>query len=472
VRGQGQRANESIPKVLREIRSRSGPRTRILVLDYPPIFPSSWSGTCELIRSSDVAALHSLEERFDDFLLQEIAKAAVGAEPVELRAPSWTGRDLCEQAGSWFNHIPFTSLFANLASDVTKPFSPTFGEPGASLSAAKIQSNLRYAVHPNGDGQREMAKAVIAQLANPLVGSLLDLRQGQTLTSHQAVTAGSQTLAVGASWPGSKVTMALTSPDGSVIDAAHMSPEAQRSVTPTSEQLVVEHPEAGEWTIAVTGVEMAPQGEPVRLVQSTIEPPPAAPPIAVFTQSALYGASSRAPLSVEFDASASSDVGGRITSYRWQFGDGTTAEGPTLTHVFTRQGTYEVTLTVTDSGGATSTYTGSPMVVTAVGTEGEGAGGKESSNTEASGSGKAGGSEGLGQSEHSSGNGPAPGGSGQAKLTSRTGEAKIGVLGTRSTKRANPRCKPVRVRLTHTRKRRIVRVCRKGKRKPLTKPTR
>jgi len=50
---------------------------------------------------------------------------------------------------------------------------------------------------------------------------------------------------------------------------------------------------------------------------------------------------------VNFDASNSSDNVG-ITSYEWDFDDGTTANGETVTHKFDEKGIYEVTLTVTD----------------------------------------------------------------------------------------------------------------------------
>lgn len=53
-----------------------------------------------------------------------------------------------------------------------------------------------------------------------------------------------------------------------------------------------------------------------------------------------------------FDASESSDKVG-ITSYEWDFGDGETARGVTVTHRFDKKGTYEVTLTVTDEAGNT-----------------------------------------------------------------------------------------------------------------------
>lgn len=60
---------------------------------------------------------------------------------------------------------------------------------------------------------------------------------------------------------------------------------------------------------------------------------------------------------VTFDGSASYDPDGSITSYDWNFGDGTTGSGITTTHAYSVAGTYTVSLTVTDNGGLTATDT-------------------------------------------------------------------------------------------------------------------
>lgn len=57
-------------------------------------------------------------------------------------------------------------------------------------------------------------------------------------------------------------------------------------------------------------------------------------------------------LLVSFDSNGSSAANGSIVTYTWDFGDGASARGPNLGHTYDTAGTYNVTLTVTDSDGA------------------------------------------------------------------------------------------------------------------------
>ena len=57
-----------------------------------------------------------------------------------------------------------------------------------------------------------------------------------------------------------------------------------------------------------------------------------------------------APLTVHFDAGASSDRDGSVVTYAWDFGDGNRGTGVTATHTY-EQGNYQVRLTVTDNVG-------------------------------------------------------------------------------------------------------------------------
>ena len=63
-----------------------------------------------------------------------------------------------------------------------------------------------------------------------------------------------------------------------------------------------------------------------------------------------------------FNASSSSDPDGDKLSYTWDFGDGSTAEGAETTHVYTKSGTYTVTLTVNDNQGTACSISKSSFV--------------------------------------------------------------------------------------------------------------
>ena len=84
-----------------------------------------------------------------------------------------------------------------------------------------------------------------------------------------------------------------------------------------------------------------------------------APPAAVFT----FSCSS---LACSFDGSGSTDDNG-ITSYAWNFGDGATASGATASHTYAAAGTYNVTLTVTDTGGQTGSSASAVAVTSSSG---------------------------------------------------------------------------------------------------------
>lgn len=75
-------------------------------------------------------------------------------------------------------------------------------------------------------------------------------------------------------------------------------------------------------------------------------------PVASFMASQYSG---EAPLDIYFDASYSNDPDGTITSYQWDFDDGTRAKGETVEHTFDNSKlSYDVRLTITDDEGAKS----------------------------------------------------------------------------------------------------------------------
>jgi PKD repeat protein len=99
----------------------------------------------------------------------------------------------------------------------------------------------------------------------------------------------------------------------------------------------------------------------VAVTAATAPVTPATPPNAVISSSAATGP---APLTVSFDGSGSTATDATIVAYNWSFGDGGSATGSKVSHVYTTAGTFTATLTVTDSKGQTSEV-GTPVIVTA-----------------------------------------------------------------------------------------------------------
>jgi len=85
------------------------------------------------------------------------------------------------------------------------------------------------------------------------------------------------------------------------------------------------------------------------LITVTVPKPINQAPKAVITASPLTG---KAPLTSSFSGAGSTDPDGTITTYGWDFGDGTTGSGLTVSHPYTIPGTYVATLTVVDNAGA------------------------------------------------------------------------------------------------------------------------
>jgi PKD repeat protein len=75
---------------------------------------------------------------------------------------------------------------------------------------------------------------------------------------------------------------------------------------------------------------------------------PNTPPTAAFTADCTH-------LACGFNGTGSADSDGSITSYAWDFGDGSTGTGATPQHTYAAAGTYTVKLTVTDDRGGTGT---------------------------------------------------------------------------------------------------------------------
>ncbi|GEM75076.1 M4 family metallopeptidase [Vibrio sagamiensis] len=115
------------------------------------------------------------------------------------------------------------------------------------------------------------------------------------------------------------------------------------SLSVTDEICVIDNPEAGRYTINVFGYVGYDNAQ---LRASFDQPAENIPPVAAFT----YSVNGK---TVEF-VSTSTDSDGHIVSYQWDFGDGSSQTGETVSHTYSDAGSYNVTLSVTDNGGSST----------------------------------------------------------------------------------------------------------------------
>jgi PKD repeat protein len=100
-------------------------------------------------------------------------------------------------------------------------------------------------------------------------------------------------------------------------------------------------------------------------VSITVTEPAAPPPVPQTNPTAVISSSSavgNVPFTVQFNGSGSSSAQPPIVSYSWDFGDGTVAEGASVTHTYSTPGTYHAALTVRDSVGLTAQAT-TPVLI-------------------------------------------------------------------------------------------------------------
>lgn len=111
-------------------------------------------------------------------------------------------------------------------------------------------------------------------------------------------------------------------------------------------------PGAGNYTVALTVTDN--RGATTTSSQAVRVGAVNQPPVASFTNDPTVGTPGGW---MQFNASASADPDGTITSYAWTFGDGTTSTGAIVWQRYTLPGSYLVTLTVTDNIGASAALT-------------------------------------------------------------------------------------------------------------------
>ncbi|MCC2308847.1 PKD domain-containing protein [Cellulomonas chengniuliangii] len=288
----------------RDIRHRA-PYARVIVVNYPKFFPErghdGWNG-CEWIRVSDQEWINSNIVRSNNVITRTALKA--GFESVDM-------------------------------SDVLEGHEECTDVP-AIKGVAVTDKNSSF--HPNSLGHLYMALRIGDRL-DRIVRPSYTVHQGETVTGTYTIHGSAFTL--NTSWPGSDIVTTLISPSGERYTRDDPL-GAEHGNGPTWEYFSIPNPEPGEWTVEYYGADVAADGEPLT-VHALDETPVNQPPTAAI-------AVKRSGSTVTFDASGSTDSDGTVSDYLWDFGDGTTATGPTVTRQFA-PGSYEVALVATDDDG-------------------------------------------------------------------------------------------------------------------------
>jgi uncharacterized delta-60 repeat protein len=139
-------------------------------------------------------------------------------------------------------------------------------------------------------------------------------------------------------------TSTATDPDGSIVRTEW---DFGQGFEDGAAQATHTFPRAGTYPVSLRVTDSEGQTATVTKQVSVAD----RPPTAVFS----YAPSSpKTGEAVSFDGAASSDPDGAVSSYSWDFGDGSSATGATPSHAYAAAGSYTVRLTVTDDSGSVS----------------------------------------------------------------------------------------------------------------------
>jgi hypothetical protein len=312
-------------KTYDDARSRAW-RAKLLVLGYPRFFPNNggkdWStgidgiggalfgdGRCQSIRVSDQLWINHKIQQVNNAI--ESSANSMGAEYVDIYdVPD--GHELCGDSDDKFMNG-------------VKP------------------TNIVESFHPNSFGHGLIADKVEGQLPlDPPADREDTIQPGETLEFPWDVPGGLLGWLFSSIWPGSDVEMTLISPSGKVYTRETVEEGLYHRNGPTQEIYHLTNPEAGRWTVRLYGKDVDPGGEKVRFNTYGEKKPNQDP-------QASMAITKTGKNTIRAGAAGSFDPDGSVVDYLWDFGDGTLARGPEVTHRFKEPGTYRVTLVVKDN---------------------------------------------------------------------------------------------------------------------------
>ena len=301
-------------------------------VDVPPLAgPSSMART--IIMTADRDTL--LQDGVQEAAIRLTAQVQPGqSENVRLRAQVFVD-GVAQDFGTLSNKNPITptTIFYRA------PASPT-------TVAGQVPTRVTIAVTPDdqGDFRSEMARQLDLQLippgviipTNPTLVANFTVNPAAPRVLDTVTFDASSTTNGGASC-GQLCTYQWNFGDGTTGSGIFQT-HAYRSVGAFAVTLTVTDARGAQAAV----VKPVPVGQGV-------------PPTAAFTFSPTEPEPNK---TVFFNASTATSAPGRVlVDYFWDFGDGTTATGVSTSHVFAAEGTYVVTLKVTDDAGTFSVIT-------------------------------------------------------------------------------------------------------------------
>ena len=299
----------------RDIR-KAAPTASVVAVGYPHFYPAVGGdrtflpgGRCEGVKKVDQRWMVEKIDQLNSIAEKNARRSGfMFADP----NPSFDGHELCGSEDEWIFPL---------------------------LSAGKI--------HPTADGQKAISEAVLDELDGSGFETF-SIKPQEKITYSFTVGSPKEFISLVTGWPGSDVSLSLTSPSGQRFDRTTDASSTTRVTGPTYEQVEVANPEVGEWTAELFGVDVPAEGEPVTLSVYQAEPVNEAPVGAI--------ASRVEGNSLVLDGSTSTDADGQIVSYDWYVSTADSDEvlqGATVTLPLKTDKERTITLVVTDDRGAT-----------------------------------------------------------------------------------------------------------------------
>ena len=354
--------------ILDEIARRAspGPPPAVFVTGYVDPFPADYpNGSCRDVKdvlgpfagfsSGEVSFMRDQLKKLNDSIATEIATPTHASFAAFVPAPPAFSQHTFCSGDPW---VYGPSLLPNAGlRGFLSVFAQHLGTDGW-LDAAKValkEAALNPApFHPTPAGQRAIADQVEQRMHSvqrtPAGSAVPNTLPSGIQLRYSSVSATGRTSAIteseGAGIPKSP-SVAKEFAFEVETSAAYSGPVTVRAPSAPGAQLF--HYSGGAWqSVADSHYD---NGYVIGTVNS-LSPFVVGTPAPLISASFSHSPATLAPAAIQFDGSDSTVSSGSISSYRWDFGDGSVGTGVDPAHTYESSGSYTVTLRVTSDGGA------------------------------------------------------------------------------------------------------------------------